>query len=262
MLMEQIAKNWKPLIVILIATILCLILYIFSSGDVRNFALSLGTCFLSALVVVIAVDISLSASAEQTRRGLFTISLHSLRPAFYQIGGVLFNLIKATAEHPQEDGEVPFSKITEMMRKAETQYINARHEAPVLPSIDWLTYVTSAFNQLTESLNKFSEKYIMFIDQNTIELCDKMCSHRFIYFCNQARTPLHLPDNPGDFGAAMIAIAFTAPDENTPSPFQDYLTCLEQLNNKLLAANIKIIIPIGWSNNTAPALGSARTATA
>lgn len=259
MLLRQIARTWKPLTAILIATILCAVLYAFSSGDTRNFALSLGTCFLSALVVIVAVDISLSANNEQARLKLSTTSLYSLRPALHQIGSVLFNIVKATAKHPQEDGEMPFSRITEMARAAETRFINSRHEAPVFPSIDWLNYVTDAFIQLTASINKFSEKYIMFIDQDAIELCDKMSTHNFIGLCSQARRSFPIP---GDPGAAMMTIAFSAPNENTPSAFHDYLSCLEALNDKLMASNIVIMIPISWGNGTAPALGSARTATA
>lgn len=259
MLLKQIARNWVSLAVILFFAILCGILYSFSSGDVRNFALSLGTCFLSALVLVIVVDISLAASNEQARLQLFSTSLYSLRPAFQQIGGVMFNIVKATAERPQEDKEASFSKIIEMTKMAETQYIKSRHEAPVFPKIDWLCYVTSAFAQLTESLSRFSEKYIMFIDRETIELCEKMIAHPFISLCNQAgRSSLPFSGS----GEAMMTIAFTAFGENTPSHFHDYLSCLEKLNNKLVAVGIEIMIPISWGDGIAPKLGSARTAAA
>ncbi|NUU35115.1 hypothetical protein [Pseudomonas sp. C2B4] len=261
MLFRQIAKNWKPLAVILIATILCGVLYIFSEGDTRNFALSLGTCFLSALVVIIAVDISLSASNEQARLQLFTTSLLSIRPALQQIGGVLFNIVKATAVHPMAEDNLSLSKMIEVTRAAETRYINPRHEAPVVPRMDWLNYISSAFIHLSDSLNKFSEKYIMLIDRETIELCEKMRTHQFIHLCNESRRVDMISEFPGDFGSMMMAFGFVSTEEKV-SAFHDYLCCVEELNNKLLVAEIEIVIPVSWGDNVSPKLGAARTATA
>lgn len=255
---KQLRQFWIPICALFAFSAACAILFFYTdSADIKNLSLSLGTCFFSALIVIAVMDLYLSALNEKIKSDTIDACLRSLRPATCRVSSVVFNMIKATAESSKSEEQTSITELLASVDINKIQKLNLSFEAPVIPTMTWTAYISSAFLEYSEKIERFSEKYSVHLDPTTIDLCEKISNHLFIGSCRNGLNP---PNVPGLTAPHLFSIAFST--QHGESYFMSFIKLTKELSKKIemAAPSEELVIGTPWSDNVAPLIGSALTA--
>ncbi|HEJ9739747.1 TPA: hypothetical protein ACKRHX_002768 [Proteus mirabilis] len=264
-MIEQLKQLKWPLIILLFMSGVAFTIFAvnetYSNKQwIASLASGFGVSFISIIATVILINMFISQKDKQQKNKIKNACIKTLRKPIDDISNVVFNIVKATSNCRQEDGNQDLEAFFRYIDISHVRLLNTSLIAPVLPQMSWDIYLLNAFEELTKKIQNFIEKYAVHLDFETIDLCEKIATHVFV---KHLRLNIIMNNELSNAGVKReelpTSLMFVSIVHNDTSIMSDYFGLLADLT-KLIAStqeDNQIIVYHTWGDHVAPKLGSA-----